>query len=71
MKKTITIRIDEEILSYFKTKHLKYQSAIHEVLRRYVNTKSGEDFNEDDIEAEIGEQTFIPYPKSKQLGKDK
>lgn len=37
IKKRVTIRLDADILEWFKNNNPKYQSAINEVLRSWVN----------------------------------
>ena len=37
MKKQITLRIDEEVLDWFKSQGKGYQSRINDVLRDYVD----------------------------------
>jgi uncharacterized protein (DUF4415 family) len=38
-KKQITIRLDPDVLEYFKTKGRGYQSNINAALRRYMETQ--------------------------------
>ena len=38
-KKQITIRLDPDVLDYFKTKGRGYQSSINATLRRYMETQ--------------------------------
>ena len=38
-KKQITMRLDPEILDFFKAQGRGYQTAINKVLRRYVETQ--------------------------------
>jgi uncharacterized protein (DUF4415 family) len=38
-KKQITIRLDPDVLDYFKTKGRGYQSSINAALRRYMETQ--------------------------------
>ena len=39
MKRRITIRIDEDVLEWFKSQGKGYQSAMNDVLRDYYNGK--------------------------------
>lgn len=36
LKQHITMRIDADILAWFKSRHPKYQTAINDVLRNYM-----------------------------------
>lgn len=38
-KKQITLRLDPEVLEFFKSQGRGYQTAINKVLRRYVETQ--------------------------------
>lgn len=38
-KKQITLRLDSEVLDFFKSQGRGYQTAINKVLRRYVDTQ--------------------------------
>ena len=37
-KKTVTIRLDEDVLDWFKTKGKGYQTRINRLLRRYMES---------------------------------
>ena len=39
IKKHVTLRLDADILEWFKLKHSKYQSAINAALRQYIHTQ--------------------------------
>jgi uncharacterized protein (DUF4415 family) len=39
VKKHVTLRLDADVLEWFKRKHPKYQSAINTALRRYIHTQ--------------------------------
>jgi uncharacterized protein (DUF4415 family) len=36
VKKAISLRLDADVLAWFKARHEKYQSKINEILRDYV-----------------------------------
>lgn len=36
IKRTITIRLDADVIAWFKSRHEKYQTAVNEVLRRHI-----------------------------------
>jgi len=38
-KKQITIRLDPDVLAYFRTSSKRYQTTINAVLRKYVETQ--------------------------------
>jgi len=38
-KKQITLRLDQDVLDFFKSRGRRYQAAINNVLRRYVETQ--------------------------------
>ena len=38
-KKQITIRLDPDVLAYFRTRSKRYQTTINAVLRKYVETQ--------------------------------
>ncbi len=38
IKKPVTLRLDADLLAWFKHHHPKYQSAINSALREYVTT---------------------------------
>ena len=40
LKKQVSLRIDEDILDFFKQKGSRYQTKIHAVLRAYVDACS-------------------------------
>jgi uncharacterized protein (DUF4415 family) len=40
VKQQISLRLDADILAWFKKKYPKYQTAINSVLRQYVHTQS-------------------------------
>jgi uncharacterized protein (DUF4415 family) len=40
LKKPVTLRLDADVLAWFKSKHPKYQSAINSALRQYIHTQS-------------------------------
>ena len=37
IKKPVTLRLDADVLEWFKRKHPKYQSAINTALRQYIH----------------------------------
>lgn len=39
LKRHVTMRIDEDVLAWFKARHPKYQTAINNVLREYMIAK--------------------------------
>ena len=39
VKKHVTLRLDADVLEWFKRKHPKYQSAINTALRQYIHTQ--------------------------------
>jgi len=39
LKKHVTLRIDADVLEWFKCKYPKYQSAINIALRQYIHTQ--------------------------------
>ena len=39
VKKHVTLRLDADVLEWFKRKHSKYQSAINTALRQYIHTQ--------------------------------
>ena len=39
LKKHVTLRLDADVLEWFKRKHPKYQSAINIALRQYIHTQ--------------------------------
>ena len=39
IKKPVTLRLDADVLEWFKRKHPKYQSAINTALRQYIHTQ--------------------------------
>jgi uncharacterized protein (DUF4415 family) len=40
LKKHVTLRLDADVLEWFKRRHPKYQTAINAALRRYIHTQS-------------------------------
>jgi uncharacterized protein (DUF4415 family) len=40
IKQPVTLRLDADILAWFKNKYPKYQTAINSALRQYVHTQS-------------------------------
>jgi uncharacterized protein (DUF4415 family) len=40
VKQPVTLRLDADILAWFKKKYPKYQTAINSALRQYVHTQS-------------------------------
>ena len=38
VKKHVTLRLDADVLEWFKHKHSKYQTAINSALRQYIHT---------------------------------
>jgi uncharacterized protein (DUF4415 family) len=39
VKKHVTLRLDADVLEWFKHKHPKYQTAINAALRQYIHTQ--------------------------------
>jgi len=39
LKAHVTIRLDADVLAWFKRKHPKYQTAINTALRQYIHTQ--------------------------------
>ena len=39
IKKHVTLRLDADVLEWFKRKHPKYQTAINTALRQYIYTQ--------------------------------
>jgi uncharacterized protein (DUF4415 family) len=39
VKKHVTLRLDADVLEWFKRKHPKYQSAINTALRQHIHTQ--------------------------------
>ena len=39
IKKHVTLRLDADVLEWFKRKHPKYQTAINSALRQYIHTQ--------------------------------
>ena len=39
IKKPVTLRLDADVLEWFKRKHPKYQTAINSALRQYIYTQ--------------------------------
>ena len=39
VKKHVTLRLDADVLEWFKRKHPKYQTAINSALRQYIYTQ--------------------------------
>lgn len=39
IKKPVTLRLDADVLEWFKHHHPKYQSAINAALRQYIHTQ--------------------------------
>jgi uncharacterized protein (DUF4415 family) len=37
VKRHVTLRLDADVLEWFKTKHPKYQTAINAALRQYIH----------------------------------
>ena len=40
VKTHVTLRLDADVLEWFKRKHPKYQTAINTALRQYIHTQS-------------------------------
>ncbi len=40
VKKSVTIRLDADVLSWFKDHHSKYQTQVNQILRDYIKTHS-------------------------------
>jgi uncharacterized protein (DUF4415 family) len=40
VKRHVTLRLDADVLEWFKCKHAKYQTAINSALRQYIHTQS-------------------------------
>lgn len=40
VKKPVTLRLDADVLAWFKSRHPRYQSAINSALRQYIHTQS-------------------------------
>lgn len=40
-KKAVSIRLDEDIIKWYKTHYSEYQTAINAVLKSYMNSKKG------------------------------
>ena len=38
LKKHVTLRLDADVLEWFKHKHPKYQTAINSALRQYIHS---------------------------------
>ena len=39
VKKSVTLRLDADLLAWFRKNHAKYQTAINNVLREYVRAQ--------------------------------
>jgi len=39
VKHHVTLRLDADVLEWFKRKHSKYQTAINSALRQYIHTQ--------------------------------
>jgi len=39
VKSQVTIRLDADVLDWFKTHHSKYQTAVNQVLREYMESR--------------------------------
>jgi len=39
VKRHVTLRLDADVLEWFKSKHPRYQSAINTVLRRHIHAQ--------------------------------
>ena len=39
VKRHVTLRLDADVLEWFKRRHAKYQTAINTALRRYIHTQ--------------------------------
>ena len=39
VKKPVTLRLDADVLEWFKLRYPKYQTAINTALRRYIHTR--------------------------------
>ena len=39
VKRHVTLRLDADVLEWFKSRHLKYQTAINAALRQYIHTQ--------------------------------
>jgi uncharacterized protein (DUF4415 family) len=40
VKKQISLRVDADVLEWFKHHHVKYQSAINSALRQYIHAQN-------------------------------
>ncbi|MGH8400421.1 MAG: BrnA antitoxin family protein [Gammaproteobacteria bacterium] len=38
VKKSVTLRLDADMLAWFKKKHEKYQTAVNRILREYMHS---------------------------------
>lgn len=38
IKKAVTIRLDTDVLAWFKARHNRYQTAVNQALREYMDT---------------------------------
>lgn len=47
MKQRVTIRIDTDVLNWFKTSDGKYQTRINEALREYIKEQQAQSENDD------------------------
>jgi len=41
VKRHVTLRLDADVLEWFKCRHSKYQTAINAALRQYIHTRAG------------------------------
>ena len=42
IKKPVTLRLDADVLEWFKRRHPRYQTAINTALRQYIHTQRHE-----------------------------
>ena len=41
LKKQVSLRLDADVLAWFKARHPKYQTALNQALREYMESRSG------------------------------
>ena len=63
MKERITIRLDEDVLEWFRGSGSGYQGRINDVLRDYVRRQVGLEVPK--VKTKIGDDYFRPRPKGK------
>jgi len=67
MKKQITLRIDEDVVTWFKSQGKGYQSAMNDALRRHMDYEGGKSALDDVDLSYPGDEFIEMKPKSRAI----